>query len=413
MVIKPGSEGEAKKVFEKWGLDFSVIGNLDSSGRMKIMENKKLIADLPIEPLVSKAPEYDRPWEKPIPGSMVKAEDISEPDSVVSVLKTLLGSSDLCSKRWIWEQYDYLVMGKTIQAPGGDAAVVGLEGTKKAVAMTTDCTPRYCLADPFEGAKQAVAEAWRNLISVGAKPLAITDNLNFGNPEKPEIMGEIVCAIKGIGEACRHLNFPVVSGNVSLYNETNGKAIAPTPTIGAVGIIEDYENTITLTFDSEGQDVYQVGEVKGHLGQSLYLREIEGREDGAPPPVDLEREKITGEFLKEQINKGNITSCHDISDGGLLIAMVEMALASNLGVRTCGFDFDMPIHAWFFGEDQGRYLICSVDSKSFVREARLKSVPIKKVGVVGGHNIIVDGESIALKELRDAHESWLPNLMST
>ena len=413
MVIKPGSEGEARKVFEKWGLDFSVIGSLDSSGRMKIMENKKLIADLPIEPLVSKAPEYDRPWEKPISGSIVKAEDIPEPDSVVSVLKTLLGSSDLCSKRWIWEQYDYLVMGKTIQAPGGDAAVVGLEGTKKAVAMTTDCTPRYCLADPFEGAKQAVVEAWRNLISVGAKPLAITDNLNFGNPEKPEIMGEIVCAIKGIGEACRHLNFPVVSGNVSLYNETNGKAIAPTPTIGAVGIIEDYENTITLTFDSEGQDIYQVGEVKGHLGQSLYLREIEGREDGAPPPVDLEGEKVTGEFLKEQINKGNIASCHDISDGGLLIAMVEMALASNLGVRTCGFDFDMPIHAWFFGEDQGRYLICSADSKSFVREARLKSVPIKKVGVVGGHDIIVDGESIALKELRDAHESWLPNLMST
>jgi len=210
MVIKPGSEGEARKVFEKWGLDFSVIGSLDSSGRMKIMENKKLIADLPIEPLVSKAPEYDRPWEKPITGSIVKAEDIPEPDSVVSVLKTLLGSSDLCSKRWIWEQYDYLVMGKTIQAPGGDAAVVGLEGTKKAVAMTTDCTPRYCLADPFEGAKQAVVEAWRNLISVGAKPLAITDNLNFGNPEKPEIMGEIVCAIKGIWEACRHLNFPVV-----------------------------------------------------------------------------------------------------------------------------------------------------------------------------------------------------------
>ena len=200
----------------------------------------------------------------------MKAEDIPEPDSVVSVLKTLLGSSDLCSKRWIWEQYDYLVMGKTIQAPGGDAAVVGLEGTKKAVAMTTDCTPRYCLADPFEGAKQAVVEAWRNLISVGAKPLAITDNLNFGNPEKPEIMGEIVCAIKGIGEACRHLNFPVVSGNVSLYNETNGKAISPTPTIGAVGILEDYENTITLTFGSEGQDIYQVGEVKGHLGQSLY-----------------------------------------------------------------------------------------------------------------------------------------------
>ncbi len=413
MVIKPGSEGEAKNVFEKWGLDFSVIGNLDSSGRMKIVENKKLIADLPIEPLVSEAPEYDRPWEKPKPGILVKARDIPEPVSVIPVLKNLLGSSDLCSKRWIWEQYDYLVMGKTIQIPGGDAAVVGLEGTKKAIAMTTDCTPRYCLADPFEGAKQAVVEAWRNLISVGAKPLAITDNLNFGNPEKPEVMGQMVFAIKGIGEACRHLKFPVVSGNVSLYNETNGKAIAPTPTIGAVGIIEDYEHTITLMFHNEGQDIYQVGEVKGHLGQSLYLREIEGREDGTPPPVDLNREKATGEFVKEQIAKGNITSCHDISDGGLLIAIVEMALASNLGVRTCGFDCDMPTHAWFFGEDQGRYLICSGDSKLFEREARLKSVPIKKVGVVGGHDIIVDGESIALKELRDVHESWLPNLMAT
>ncbi len=413
MVIKPGSEGEAKNVFEKWGLDFSVIGNLDSSGRMKIMEKKKLIADLPIEPLVSEAPEYNRPWEKPKPGILVKARDIPEPVSVIPVLKTLLGSSDLCSKRWIWEQYDYLVMGKTIQIPGGDAAVVGLEGTKKAIAMTTDCTPRYCLADPFEGAKQAVVEAWRNLISVGAKPLAITDNLNFGNPEKPEIMGQMVFAIKGIGEACRHLNFPVVSGNVSLYNETNGKAIAPTPTIGAVGIVEDYEHTITLMFHNEGQDIYQVGEVKGHLGQSLYLREIEGREDGTPPPVDLNREKATGEFVKEQIAKGNITSCHDISDGGLLIAIVEMALASNLGVRTCGFDSDMPTHAWFFGEDQGRYLICPGNSELFAREARLKSVPIKKVGVVGGHDIIVDGESVALKELRDSHESWLPNLMAT
>lgn len=281
MVLKPGREDVARAVFEKWELDFAIVGRLTDSGRMVLKRHGEVVADLPIDPLAKASPEYDRPWVPSVKRPVVKAEDVPAVDPLAA-LRTLASCPDLASRRWIWEQYDHMVMGDTVQRPGGDAAVVRIHGTRKGLAITTDCTPRYCLADPHEGGRQAVAEAYRNICAVGGRPLAVTDNLNFGNPEKPEIMGQIVEAIQGMGEACRTLDFPVVSGNVSLYNETNGKAILPTPAIGAVGIVADVARSMSLPFKAAGQTIILVGETKGWLGASLYLREIAGREDGAP-----------------------------------------------------------------------------------------------------------------------------------
>ena len=246
-------------------------------------------------------------------------------------LEKLIGSPDLCSKRWVWEQYDHVILGNTVQRPGGDAAVVRINDGPKALALTSDVTPRYCEADPFEGGKQAVAEAWRNLTAVGAQPLALTDNLNFGNPERPEIMGQFVGCVRGIGEACRALDFPVVSGNVSLYNETNGRAILPTPTIGGVGLLDEFTKSMTLAFKAEGEAILLIGETHGWLGQSVYLRDICGREEGAPPPVDLAAERRHGDFVRGLIRDGLVTAVHDVSDGGLLVALAEMAMASGIG----------------------------------------------------------------------------------
>ncbi|HIJ39322.1 MAG TPA: phosphoribosylformylglycinamidine synthase subunit PurL, partial [Rhodospirillaceae bacterium] len=330
LVLKPGHEATAQAIFDKWELDCAVIGHLTDSGRMVLRRHGQVVADLPIDPLAKASPEYDRPW---VPGQkrpVIEAQDLPAGD-IFSALKTLIACPDLASKRWIWQQYDHMVMNDTVQRPGGDAGIVRIHGSGKALAITTDCTPRYCLADPHEGGRQAVAEAFRNLCAVGARPLAVTDNLNFGNPEKPEIMGQIVEAIQGMGEACRSLDFPVVSGNVSLYNETNGQAILPTPAIGAVGLIDDVTLTASLPFKAEGDSIILIGETKGWLGASLYLREILGREDGAPPPVALHREKRDGEFVRLMIAQGHLTAVHDISDGGLLVALAEMAMSSGLG----------------------------------------------------------------------------------
>ena len=411
MVLKPGEEDTARKIFEKWELDFAVVGHLTDTGRMVIREKGEVAADLPIDPLALASPEYDRPWVPTEAQAEVKAEEVAAPDSILGALKTLMATPDLCSKRWIWEQYDHLVMGDTIQRPGGDAAVVRVQNTQKALAISTDCTPRYCLADPVTGGKQAVVETWRNLTTVGAQPLAITDNMNFGNPERPEIMGQFVGAIEGIREACNALDFPVVSGNVSLYNETNGEAILPTPAIGAVGLLADYTKSVGIALPGEGEAVFLIGENQGHLGQSLYLREIAGREGGAPPPVDLAWERQTGDFIRQQIEKGVITACHDISDGGLLVAAAEMALAANIGIIFLDQDDTLPLHAWAFGEDQARYLVTANDD-NFVMAVIGAGLSVESIGKTGGDALVLGDEVLPLADLRTAHEDWLPDYMA-
>ncbi|HEC14441.1 MAG TPA: phosphoribosylformylglycinamidine synthase II, partial [Rhodospirillales bacterium] len=332
---------------------------------------------------------------------------------LMAALETLIGCPDLASKRWIWEQYDHMVMGDTIARPGGDAAIVRIHGTKKGLAMTSDCTPRYCLADPVEGGRQAVAEAWRNLTAVGAKPLAVTDNMNFGNPEKPEIMGQFVGCIEGMRDACKTLDFPVVSGNVSLYNETNGQAILPTPVIGAVGLLEDSSQAIDLAFKAAGEAIILIGETEGHFGASLYLREIEGREDGAPPPVDLGAERRNGNFVRSLILNGQATACHDLSGGGLAVGLARMAMASGIGADIELAIAAVPLHGLMFAEDQGRYLLTAANPEDVLSAAKKSGVPAERIGTTGGGHLTVNGsDSISVSELKSRNEAWLPGYMS-
>ncbi|NQU61339.1 MAG: phosphoribosylformylglycinamidine synthase II, partial [Rhodospirillales bacterium] len=315
---------------------------------------------------------------------------------------------------WIWEQYDHMVMADTLAGgrPGGDAALVRVHGTKKALAITSDATPRYCKADPVEGGKQAVAEAWRNITATGAKPLAITDCMNFGNPEKPEIMGQFVGCIEGMRQACVALDFPVVSGNVSLYNETEGNAVLPTPAIGGVGLIDDFKTAVSTAFKADAETIVLIGETVGHLGQSLYLREIEGREDGSPPPVDLAAERKGGDFVRGLILGGRVTACHDVSDGGILVAIAEMALSGDIGA-TIQVPEDVTAHAWLFGEDQGRYLVTTTDADALLTAAEKAGVPAMQIGITGGEGLsLIGGEAeTALAALRTINEGWLPEFM--
>src|SRR5690348_13865359 len=327
MVLKPDKEKEAEAIFRKWGLDFAVVGETSPTKRFVVRHAGATVADLPIKELGDEAPVYRRPFTERRNQRELDAGSIKTPVAVADALETLLGSPDLCSKRWVWEQYDHVILGNTVQRPGGDSAVVRVEDGPKGLALTVDVTPRYCEADPFEGGKQAVAEAWRNITAVGGRPLAITDNLNFGNPERPEIMGQFVGCVRGIGEACRTLDFPVVSGNVSLYNETNSRAILPTPTIGGVGLVDQFTKSMTIAFKAEGEAILLIGETRGWLGQSAYLRDLCGREEGAPPPVDLAAERRHGDFVRGLIRDRLITAAHDVSDGGLLVALAEMAIA--------------------------------------------------------------------------------------
>jgi len=300
-----------------------------------------------------------------------------------------------------------------VQRPGGDAAVVRVEEGPKGLALTADVTPRYCEADPFEGGKQAVAECWRNLTAVGARPLAITDNLNFGNPERPEIMGQFVGCVRGIAEACRALEFPVVSGNVSLYNETNGKAILPTPSIGGVGLLDDFKKSATLAFEQPGEAILLVGETSGWLGQSMYLREICGREEGAPPPVDLAAEKRNGDAVRALIGEGAVSAVHDVSDGGLLVAVAEMAMASGIGAALV--EPSGPAHAFWFGEDQARYVVSVPAAQADAVLARIQKagVPVARLGTTGGGALTVRGERpILVARLRESFEGWLPAYMA-
>ena len=413
IALRPGREDDARRVFDRWEIDFAVIGRTTDTGRVVLNQNGTRIAELPVDPLAEAAPEYDRPWT-PAPGvAVIPPEEVPGAGDPLQALERLLGCPDLASKSWIWQQYDQTVMADTVQGPGGDAAVVRIHGTAKALAITSDCTPRYCAADAREGARQAVAEAWRNLSAVGARPLAITDNLNLGNPERPEIMGQLVGCVEGIRDACLALDFPVVSGNVSLYNETEGVAIPPTPTIGAVGLIEDAAGACTLAFKAAGEAVVLIGATAGHLGASLFLREIAGLEDGAPPPVDLAAEKCNGEFVRAEIAAGRISACHDVSDGGLLVALAEMALAGDIGAEIAVPGDAPPPHAWLFGEDQGRYLASTTDAGAVLEAARRASVPAAAIGVTGGERLTVGGKhAISIARLRAAHEGWMPRYMS-
>jgi len=417
MVLNPEKEDVAKAVFVKWGLDFAVVGKTTDDLRFRILHQGEEVANLPIKELGDEAPEYDRPYIEPGTHSGLDASDVTEPSDYNAALLTLIGSPDLCSRRWVWEQYDTLIQSNSLQVPGGDSGVIRLvddqgEPTGRGLAFTSDVTPRYVEADPFEGGKQAVAEAWRNLNAVGAEPLATTDNLNFGNPERPEIMGQLVFAINGIGEAVGALGMPIVSGNVSLYNETNGKAILPTPTIGAVGLIEDTSATARVGGMQEGDSVFLIGTEAEHLGQSLYLREILDQEDGPAPSVDLLTEKMRGEFVRAAVRSGEISACHDISDGGLAIALAEMCMASGKGV-SAELESNTP-HAALFGEDQSRYLITMPESYAnmFAANAEDSGVFFSRLGTVGGDRLTI-GEivSVSVEEMKSVHEAWLPAYM--
>ena len=412
MILKPGREAEAEAIFRKWELDFAVIGKLTDTGRIVIRHKGVLEADIPLAPLESEAPLYRRPTAETPKQPVLAASAIPDPVGIETALMTLVACPDLCSRRWIWDQYDSLVNGQTVQRPGGaDAAVVRIEDHDRALAMTTDCTPRYCLADPEEGGKQAVAEAWRNITAVGALPLAITDNMNFGNPEKPEIMGQFASAVRGMAAACIALDFPVVSGNVSLYNETEGRAILPTPAIGGVGVLEKAEQAIGLAMPAKG-DLVLIGDTQGWLGQSLWLREIAGREEGAPPPVDLVAERRNGDFVRARILAGEVLASHDCADGGLLVALAEMAMGSGIGARLSPAPEGLPAHGFWFGEDQARYVLAVADGAALIAKAKAAGVPAGLIGAAGGGDLVLpDGAAISVSKLAAAHEATLPALM--
>jgi len=403
MVLKPGNEPMAEAIFRKWELDFAVIGEVTDTGHMVLEFDGEVVCDIPLGPLADDAPLYDRPhvsredyqaWASvPALGEVPQTSDLGKD------LLTLIGSADLASRRWIWEQYDSQVGADTVQKSGGDAAVVRVHGTRKGLAISTDCTPRYCYADPYEGGKQAVAETYRNISAVGATPLAITNCLNFANPQRPEIMAQIVGCLEGMGDACRALDYPIVSGNVSLYNESKatggGSAILPTPAIGGVGLTQDWEKTATIAFKAAGEAIWLIGGPGTHLGQSLWLREVAGREAGAPPPVDLAQERANGEQVRALIEAGTATAVHDISDGGLLVALAEMALAGRIG---CTLDKELST-AEAFGEDQSRYLV-TAPAGAVIPGAQ-------KLGSVGGESVA----GVTLAALREANEAFFRDWM--
>ncbi|PQA86708.1 phosphoribosylformylglycinamidine synthase subunit PurL [Marinicaulis flavus] len=510
MVLKPGREDAARAIFEKWGVDFAVIGVTTDTGRLVIKHQGETVADMPVPPLADDAPNYDRPYEpqpKPAPlpdpaltyreaqavlkspgkseeemrtiaetliadrlsdAELVEAVGMtltpgeakiyarSKPDGVkfdgfeeaarnlassgvvetaeveqreeqlslaeapggdtmLTALAKLMAAPDLCSRRWIWEQYDHTVMGDTVIAPGGDAALIRVHGANRGLAVTTDVTPRYVKADPHEGGKQAVAETYRNICATGAAPLAITNCLNFGNPERPEVMAQFVGAVEGVAEACEALNYPVVSGNVSLYNETNGAAIPPTPAIGGVGVIEDVTKAVRVGGAEAGEELIAVGVTRGWLGQSLYLRELFGLEEGAPPPVDLELERKTGDLIRKLIDEGIVTACHDVADGGLLVAAAEMALSAGRGLN-----LTTPVKArkaaFWFGEDQGRYLLAAAPAAAdtLLLKAAMAGVQASKIGRFGGPDLLLDDrDALSLLDLSDIFESALPDYMKS
>ncbi|QPH56274.1 phosphoribosylformylglycinamidine synthase subunit PurL [Pontivivens ytuae] len=401
MVLRPEKEAEAKAVFDKWDLDFAIVGETIAEDRFLILLNGEVKADLPLKALSGEAPEYDRPWvETPAAAELGEVPEVDVADALLK----LVGSPNYGSRAWVWEQYDTTVMADTVRVPGSDAGIVRVHGTDKALAFTADVTPRYCRANPERGGAQAVAEAYRNLSATGAKPLATTDNLNFGNPEKPEIMGQFVGCIRGIGLACKALDMPIVSGNVSLYNETDGAAILPTPTIGAVGLLASLDEVIP-TAPRAGDALVLIGATGGHLGQSAVLAELFGREDGDAPSVDLMDEQAHGELVRAAHREGLVTAAHDLSDGGLALAAAEMALAGGSGLVLEGSGTE-----WWFGEDQARYLLATTDAGVLIAMAQAAGIPAVEVGRAGGDALVLGTAEVPLTALREASEGALPRL---
>jgi phosphoribosylformylglycinamidine synthase len=434
MVLKPGKEPMAEAIFKKWELDFAVVGEVTDTGHMVLEWQGEVVCDIPLGPLAADAPLYDRPYlskEEYKAWAQVKPlGEVPESTDIGADLLKLMASPALASKRWIYEQYDRQVGGDTLQT-GGDAGVVRVHGTRKALAITTDCTPRYVYADPYEGGKQAIAEAYRNLSAVGARPLAVTNCLNFANPQRPEIMAQLVHALEGMGEACRALDFPIVSGNVSLYNESKatggGSAILPTPAIGGVGIIEDYSKMMTMAFKERGHNIWLLGSrnLGGHIGQSLWMREIQGAEAGPAPPIDLQAEKVTGDFVRRLSEQQLSSAVHDVSDGGMLVAIAEMALAGSMGAVVdpdSAEDRELPYAVQFFGEDQGRYIVTAPEGDEILRLADEWNVPAVWVGTTGFVSALENCEGIwiedsdwfvPLADLRAANERFFREWMET
>ncbi len=424
VILKPDAAETAQEILAKWDLDCAEIGKVTDKGHLVLYKDDDIVADIPIAPLVDDAPEYDRPHEASPALPDISSDKIAgkkKPKPIGAVLLELMGSHHLASRRWIWEQYDRHVMADTIAASGGGgAALVRVHGTQKGIAITTDCTPRYVKANPESGTAQAVAEAYRNITAIGAEPVAITNNLNFGNPETPLIMGQIVGAVAGMAKAADVFKTPVVSGNVSLYNETDGKAIDPAPVIGMVGVIDNVEDAVGIGFRNTGEAIFVIGQddkiTDGWLGCSVYADIMGASTEAAPPPVDCSSEKANGDFLRSLIAAKIANAAQDIADGGLLCALAEMALCGNIGA-----DIDVPAdtnkgnsHGWCFGEDQGRYLITTADPNAVIKAAKTAGIAIARIGTTASNRLKLsaDGNSIDLQALRDAYENWLPEYVS-
>ena len=412
MVIKPGKEQVAAEVFSKWQLDCAQIGTITDSKRVVLKMHGTVVADLPISSLTDAAPCYDRPSTPLIAAKAISWQELSITTPLAEIFTIMLGSPDLCSKRWIYEQYDNSVMANTKFGSGGDAGVVRIRDTSKAMATASDCTPRYCRADAHLGAIQAVAENYRNISAVGALPLAITNCLNFGNPQKPETMGQIIAAIEGIGTASRALDYPVVSGNVSLYNETSGKGIDPTPTIGGVGIIQDISKACGSSFVQADEQIFLLGATNGHIGQSIFLREICSREEGTPPPVDLAQEKAHAAFIRSLIDQRLLSACHDLSDGGLGIALAEMGMPKQIGAQITLPTSSLPESIFLFAEDQARYLFTAAHASDIIALAEDAGLQLTALGTTTKEPTLkIGATSISLATLRAASEATIPAIV--
>ena len=415
IVLENGKEEDAKKIFDKWNLDFSVIGRTTNSKKIELFFDKESVADIPINILVENSPMYDRKWKKTkLPKKIKINKDELKNLKITNVLNKILADPNICSKKWIWEQYDHTVMGDTIQKPGGDAGVVRVHGTDKAIAASVDSSAIYCWAHPLSGGKQVVCESWRNLVSVGAEPIALTNCLNFGNPEIEESMGEFVECVKGISEASEYLNFPVVSGNVSFYNQTKDKGIKPTPSIGGIGLIKNYKNMISMDLKKIDNLLLVIGKTEGHLSQSIFAREILNEKKGPPPEINLFNEKNNGETILKLIDKNFVQSAHDVSLGGIITGIAKMCIKGNKGAKIKKPKYLINEFDYFFGEDQGRYII-EIEKENFQEVSEIlnkNSVHFDELGFIVEKDMIIDGKSkVSIDELKTSNTSWLTNYM--
>jgi phosphoribosylformylglycinamidine synthase II len=416
IVLESGKEDLAKKIFDKWNLDFAVIGKTTKSKKIELYFDKKIVADIPVNALVENSPMYDRKWKKAkLPKKIKIQKEQFKSLKIINVLNKILSNPNVCSKKWIWQQYDHTVMGDTIQKPGGDAGVVRIHGTSKAVAASIDSSAVYCWAHPLSGGKQIVCESWRNLISVGAKPIAITNCLNFGSPENQENMGEFVECVQGLGEASLYLDFPVVSGNVSFYNQTKDIGIKPTPAIGGVGLLTNYKNMITMDLKETGNILLVIGKTEGHLDQSIFSRDILNEKNGPPPEINLFNEKNNGETILKLIDRKFIKAAHDVSLGGIITALSKMCIKGKKGAILKKPNYLINKFEYLFGEDQGRYII-EIEKNNFQNVIKILSentVHFDKLGTVNDNNLIIDDKSkVSIDDLIKSHTTWLTNYMS-